>query len=368
MKVTIATSGRFHLADLTREILRLGHAVEFHSISPPWKLQHFGIPRSLQKCHLSKVLLEIIALRVLKLSQLQRERVHNRVSHILDQDYAYLNKDTDIFMGMSGLCLKSLKAFSSCGVPTVLRRGSAHIIEQKRILDSLRSKNEESSISDWIIEREIKGYEIADKIAIPSRHVESSFIAHGIPQSKLFWNPYGVDIEGFTPIPCIKKRFDVITTGLWCKRKGSDLLASTVLEHLGRSLLHVGPVGDIPLPSHRLFHHHQPVAQHQLPRFYSSAKVFAMPSREDGFGVVYAQALACGLPIIGSITSGVPDIVELLGLQPPFAQVVSNLSEIELGEAIESALAAPPQPNIDFSPLTWKAFAVRTIKDLETLI
>jgi phosphatidylinositol alpha-1,6-mannosyltransferase len=43
------------------------------------------------------------------------------------------------------------------------------------------------------------------------------------------------------------------------------------------------------------------VTEAQLAALYQKASVFAMPSREEGFGLVYLEAMARGVPCIGSI-------------------------------------------------------------------
>lgn len=42
----------------------------------------------------------------------------------------------------------------------------------------------------------------------------------------------------------------------------------------------------------------------------AAASVFAMPSRTDAFGIVYLEAWACGLPVIGAWAGGIPDVID----------------------------------------------------------
>jgi len=56
------------------------------------------------------------------------------------------------------------------------------------------------------------------------------------------------------------------------------------------------------------------VANEALPRYYSAADLFVMPAREDppdveGFGLVFLEANACGTPVVGARTGGIPDAI-----------------------------------------------------------
>lgn len=63
------------------------------------------------------------------------------------------------------------------------------------------------------------------------------------------------------------------------------------------------------------------VAEEDLPRYMASSDIFAFHSMFETFGVVFAQAMACGLPVVAANTSSVSCVVrpETGGLVTPFA-------------------------------------------------
>jgi phosphatidylinositol alpha-1,6-mannosyltransferase len=59
-----------------------------------------------------------------------------------------------------------------------------------------------------------------------------------------------------------------------------------------------------------------PVSWEQLPRLYAAGDVFAMPCRTrrggldvEGLGIVYLEASALGMPVVGGDSGGAPDAV-----------------------------------------------------------
>ena len=47
-----------------------------------------------------------------------------------------------------------------------------------------------------------------------------------------------------------------------------------------------------------------------LPRYFENADIFARPSRSEGLGISFLDALAAGVPIIGTAVGGIPDIIQ----------------------------------------------------------
>lgn len=48
----------------------------------------------------------------------------------------------------------------------------------------------------------------------------------------------------------------------------------------------------------------------EMPKVYNGADIFVMASQTETFGLVYAEAMACGLPVIGTDVGGIPEIIE----------------------------------------------------------
>lgn len=88
------------------------------------------------------------------------------------------------------------------------------------------------------------------------------------------------------------------------------------------------------------------VSDEELGRLYRRASVFAMPSRQEGFGLVYAEAMWHGLPCIGSTRDAAGEVIRdgETGLLIPYgdaaataAAVASLLSDPDLGRRLGEA-------------------------------
>lgn len=92
---------------------------------------------------------------------------------------------------------------------------------------------------------------------------------------------------------------------LW--RAGSDarlvLISSNLLQQFERYWDRLDPADRVRITLLKAASHAEKLDA------LAAARVFAMPSRTDTFGLVYLEAWTYGLPVIGAIAGGVPDVI-----------------------------------------------------------
>jgi glycosyltransferase involved in cell wall biosynthesis len=49
------------------------------------------------------------------------------------------------------------------------------------------------------------------------------------------------------------------------------------------------------------------IPQHELPYYYATSNIIAIPSLQEAFGLVVSEAMACGKPVVGTEVGGIPD-------------------------------------------------------------
>ena len=135
--------------------------------------------------------------------------------------------------------------------------------------------------------------------------------------------PNGVDLARFHPPASRRNRragpVRCIAVARLVERKGlTDLIRAIGMLERGSYELEIVGTG----PDEHLLR--ELVANHRLDGFvkfsgsldratvarrYRDADLFTLASVEEAFGNVFAEALACGLPIVGSAVGGIPDLV-----------------------------------------------------------
>lgn len=201
---------------------------------------------------------------------------------------------------------------------TCIDHGSSHIRFQRALLE------EEARLTGLapamphpsIIEKEMREYEEADMIAIPSTYVKKSFIAQGVPTEKLAQVPYGVDLDAFVPGEKDDDTFRVIYAGGMTLQKGVHYLLQAFADlNLPRAELLLVGGGNGELDPYfkkykGTFTWVGGIPQRALIRRYQQSSVFVLNSIDDGFGMVMAEAMSSGLPVIATDHTGASDLFE----------------------------------------------------------
>ena len=360
MIINILASHRFHLLDLARELSNRGQDVRFYSYVPTERCAEFGIDKSLCFSFLWLVW-PFFALAKITPKGWQESIVWYR-NLLIDWFVSKTMRKCDVCIGLGTVYLKAFKTAKEEGATTIVEWGSKHIIEQRKQFGNL----EDYPVR--LLQRELKPYEICDYIYIPSTHVKDSFLKHGIPESKLIVNPYGVDLSQFHPTSC-SYEYDLIYVGGWRYEKGCDLLTE-LCQRYGYKLLHVGALVNLEFPKISNMTHHEPVDQKELVNYYAKARIFVLPSRAEGLSLVQAQAIVCGLPVVCSKETGGADLREKL-TDKKWIIEMEDLSVDALMEAIDKGLdLAKTQIGIrnyveeHLKCFSWKEYGVRYDKFL----
>ena len=327
-QITIVVPGRWHAFDLARELELLGALHRIVTNYPRSRTRRWGIPDD-------KVVSLPLSLVLTKLAwKLGGEKLavqqNFRINDLFARKAASRLGSPDLIHGWSGAAEPSLLAAKARGIPTVLERSSSHMLEQCRLLReayaSLGMRWEETPRAT--VERELREYQLVDRVFVPSLFVERTFLARSFPAKRLFRNGFGVDLSRFTPGKKEDNIFRVIYAGSLGARKGIHHLVRGFREAAipNSELLLVGGMAPetpqlIGSPDSRI-RHVPHVPQNELPEIYRTGSVFVLASIEDGYGLVLLQAAACGLPVIASSNTGGEDFLAMSGGGKPLTNQV----------------------------------------------
>lgn len=330
MIINVASfGGRTHLLDTARELEKQGHTVRFYSYVPTKRAVKFGLKK---ECNYSIFWFAFPYLIWMKLFGFGgwATFIYHR---LCDLFIAYYMKPCDVFIGQSPMHYYSIKyAKKKWNAITILERGTSHILEYINNLSTIPNFKRPKSIS---IKYDLKGYKVADYISVGAEHVKESFMKHGFPENKIFVNNYGFNNTQFKSTT-YSGPYDIIMVGTWSYRKGCDLLIEACRQKHYK-LLHVGPHTDLNIPPNSNITDIGTVDQRELLQYYQQARVFVLPSREEGLALVQMQAAACGLPIVCSTKSGGKDIKKYTQY-PEHIIEMKELTVNELCNCIDKAL------------------------------
>ena len=123
----------------------------------------------------------------------------------------------------------------------------------------------------------------------------------------------GVDTNTFFPKQ--KKEtglIKVLFSGNLTHRKGVDLLPF-IADKLNANieiLYTTGPRTKKKLPAHPDLKNIGAVPYSYMPKVYQDADILLFPTVREGFGLAAAEAMACGLPVVASNCSAIPELID----------------------------------------------------------
>lgn len=229
-----------------------------------------------------------------------------------------LKQDGNLFVGESGICLKSLQRAKNLGYTTFIDRTNSHILHQNRIwAEELRKygvywKPSSTRVTDV----HLAEYEAADYILVLSSYARKTFLENGIKPEKVILLPSGINTHVFKPCEVTKNPRQVLFCGGISLKKGAHHLmeAAVNVQSCG---VEVVLLGSISAEMRSILNNKSKnvkimpfVQRAELPRIYSGAGCFVLPSLEEGLPKVTLEAMACGLPVITTANAAGEDLVK----------------------------------------------------------
>ena len=158
----------------------------------------------------------------------------------------------------------------------------------------------------------------ADLIIVQSRFCKESMALNGIPAEKVMVNPMGVDTSVFTKREQVPSKPRFICVGTICLRKGHQYLFRAfqiVKKQLPEAeLVCVGQYKhDFRKEKPKwdgTFTHFPSLNHSGVAEQLRSSTAFVFPSQEEGIARAQIEALACGLPVVGTHEGGATTLIE----------------------------------------------------------
>lgn len=214
----------------------------------------------------------------------------------------------------------------------------------------------------------------------------------GLDGDKIEVIPFGVDTDFFRPLEVYKDEniFQILSVGYLIERKGFEYLIRAmplVLEKYKQARLKI--VGSGPLESKlkELVYELdlgdeveivKNVSDEELLMIYNSSDLFVLPSIVDsqgnteGLGVVLLEAMACGLPVIGSDVGGIFDIITnnktgILIEEKDVPGISESIKKLIEDEELRTILSKNGYYSVKHN-FNWETLAKRYIEVFEDLI
>ena len=325
VRVVTSCRSRFFIFDQARELARHGLLHQLITDYPKYMPHRFDVPTSkVRPLIFSGILYHGLSKIRKYIPKFLRSSVdhwvHNRFSSRLVH---LIPCDTQYFIGLSSFCLEALVECRNRKILCHVEHASLHQFDERNFVAAEAARWNVPLHTDfapnWVVEKEDREFEVADFIHVPSSVVRDSLIHNGVSAKKIRVNSYGVNLESFCPGNKKDDVFRVLQVSKISVGKGvlTLLAAFSALDRPDSELCFAGAGLEISGLSETINRSKSnqvkflPHVRHQesLKEYYNNASVFVLASVSDGFALVVAQAMACGLPVIVTENVGAKDLI-----------------------------------------------------------
>jgi glycosyltransferase involved in cell wall biosynthesis len=212
--------------------------------------------------------------------------------------------------------LRTLKAASKVGIPTLLERCNAHtrfsyeaVQKECERLGVALPPGHESAFNEKILERDEEEFRSADRLLCPSEFVVKTFLERGFSQDRLARHIYGFDEKVYYPPTAPRpsgRGINALFVGVCAVRKGVHFALEAWLKSPAHREGTFSIAGEF-LPAYAqklapmLSHGSVRVLGHRddVPELMRQSDILILPSLEEGFGLVCTEAMGSGcVPLV----------------------------------------------------------------------
>ena len=228
-----------------------------------------------------------------------------------------------LFDGVMGQCAAAAAAAKRAGASVILTSLNTHIDALASVLDRERTRagvTAPSFVHPAMQRRARREIALADWIRVPSSRAAASFASRGVDAARIHVIRPAVDLAHFHPVPLPDGPFRVLAVASIDLRKGPHyLLEAFSTARMPRAELElIGGTGSRWARAliERYTRAHANISLRQADVMkepaastYGRASILVHAAVEDGYGLVVAQALASGRPVIVSDAAGASELV-----------------------------------------------------------
>lgn len=325
MRIAISSTNPCHLYEMAVALTEQGSHVDYYSGYPAWKLGELGNSKLRVISRSFRTLVTYGLLRIPenvrpsdgRLFEWQDNRFDERVARAIRKNGA------DILHAMPGQSRETFRQCRRMNIPAILNHASGPIRAQKALVTSEFERagiNVETAhrFNDRCESRERAEIALADFHCVASSIVKSQLAEEGVDPDRIFVVPYGADPVLFPKRHAAPAdRFRICFAGKLCLRKGIKTLLHS-LELAGEPDWTCAFYGGHSAETAADFGSYTGATEISLkgaiPRLaladeLRASSVLVLPSWEEAFGLVVAQALQSGVPCIVSDKVGAADLI-----------------------------------------------------------